>query len=60
MSDQIDESSLKEHLSEVNELKMKVRGKNNEEHDEIKIKINILKVQIHDNFIFNHKTNEFI
>ena len=39
MSDPIDESSLKEHLSEVDELKMKVRGKNYDEHDDIKIKI---------------------
>ena len=37
MSDQIDKTSLKEHLSEENEIKMKVSGKNNEENEEIKI-----------------------
>ena len=33
MSDQIDKPTLKEQLSEDNEVKMKVRGKNNEDND---------------------------
>ena len=37
MSDQIDKASLKEQLSEENEVKMKVRGKNNDENKELKI-----------------------
>ena len=37
MSDQIDKASLKEQLSEENEVKMKVRGKNNVEHGDLKI-----------------------
>ena len=37
MSDQIDKTSLKEHLSEEDEVKMKVRCSNNGEHGEIKI-----------------------
>ena len=37
MSDQIDKTSLKEHLSEENEIKMKVSGKNNDGDGDLKI-----------------------